>query len=129
MECGILLQPLLSLAKEVMCFLSLLSSPTGQDLLFYHCDFLRVAFVCLPGLTSFFVIYRDIPTSFQSSFGRVLHGLQAQLKRTKKLTRWATANINFISKPNVNIPRLMVRSCRVNGPGGTRDSRVIVMWV
>lgn len=129
MECGILLQPLLSLAKEVMCFLSRSTSPTGQDLLFYHCDFfLGVVFVCLPGLTSFFVICRDIPTSFHFPHGHALHWLQAQLKRTKK-TRRATAIINFVSKANVNIPRLMVRSCRVNGRGGTGDSRVIVVWV
>lgn len=35
-EQWLLLQPLLSLAKEEMYFLSLSSSPTGQDLLFYH---------------------------------------------------------------------------------------------
>lgn len=57
-----------------------------------------------------------ISTSFKFNHGSVLHELRVQLKRPKTRTRWITTALNFVSKPNVNIPRLMVRSCRLNLP-------------
>lgn len=90
-----------------MYFLSLSSSPTGQDLLFYHRALRGVVFVCLPGLTLYVVVYRRVATSFESPNGRVLHVLQAEL-RSKKLTIRAGIVLNFVSKADVNIPRLMV---------------------
>lgn len=113
-----------------MCFLSLSSSPTGQNSLFLslsiskepYCPFIR-----------FFLMDRTISTSLKFDHGRVLHELRVQLKLPKTRTRWLTTVINFVSKPNVNIPRLMVRSCRLNLPlnsrGTTSTSCVIVSWV
>lgn len=66
--------------------------------------------------TSFLLIDRFISTSFKFDHGRVVHELRVQLKRPLTRTRWITTAINFVSKPNVNIPRLMVRSCRLNLP-------------
>uniref|UniRef100_A0A3B5JZ55 Arrestin domain-containing protein 3-like n=2 Tax=Takifugu rubripes TaxID=31033 RepID=A0A3B5JZ55_TAKRU len=50
---------------------------------------------------------RTISTSFKFEHGRALHELRVQLKQPKTRSRWITTVINFVSKPNVNIPRLM----------------------
>lgn len=103
----LLLQPPLSLAKEEMYFLSFSSSPTGQDLLFRH-HVLRGIVFCSFTSFSYLVVSRNIPTSFSSPFACVLHKLQAELKRRTKLTIRIATVLNFVSKPDVNIPRLMV---------------------
>lgn len=99
-----------------MYFLSLSSSPTGQNLLFYH----HYHYVCLPGLTLYFAVYRNVPTSFQSPNGHVLHRLQAKLKRSKKLTIRAATVLNFVAKTDVNIPGLMVWNRWVELPVNNR---------
>lgn len=83
--------------------------------------------------TWFFLMDRTISTSFKFNHGRILHKLRVQLKQHKTRSRWITTVINFVSEPNVNIPRLMVRSYRLNLPlnsrGRTSASGVIVTWV
>lgn len=83
-------------------------------------------FVCLPCLTSYFVVSRNLPTSFKSTSGWIVHGLKAKLKQHKKLTIVASTVLNFVSKTDVNIPQLMVWNhwvkLLVNNRGRTSDS-------
>lgn len=57
-----------------------------------------------------FVLHRQIPSTFKACVGKVVHKLKAELKQSMKLTKKAKTHFTFVSKPNLDLPSLMVRS-------------------
>ncbi|XP_037635108.1 arrestin domain-containing protein 3-like isoform X2 [Sebastes umbrosus] len=61
-----------------------------------------------------------IPSSFKTSFGKIVHKLTAELKQSLKLTKEAKTHFTFVSKADMNIPGLMEPQY------GTKDKSVKV---
>lgn len=57
---------------------------------------------------SFKIPDRKMPSSFQSSVGRVVHKLKAELHQSMKLTKQAKTHFMFVSKADMDTPGLMV---------------------
>ncbi|XP_073321605.1 arrestin domain-containing protein 3-like [Pagrus major] len=56
---------------------------------------------------SFKIPDRKVPSSFKDSVGKVVHKLKAELKQSMKLTKKAKTHFTFVSKADMDIPRLM----------------------
>ncbi|XP_061135863.1 arrestin domain-containing protein 3-like isoform X1 [Syngnathus typhle] len=56
---------------------------------------------------SFKVPNRTMPSSFNSSVGKIVHKLKAELKQSMKLTKTVKAHFTFVSKADMGIPGLM----------------------
>lgn len=96
---------------------------------------------------SYFVVSRNIPTSFESPLGYVLHKLQLELKRRMRLTIRIATVLNFVCKPYVDITRLMVwyrwwmsdelcvcvcvmlRVCVLSGPSTGQHNKDFQIWL
>uniref|UniRef100_A0A3P9N8Q7 Arrestin domain-containing protein 3-like n=1 Tax=Poecilia reticulata TaxID=8081 RepID=A0A3P9N8Q7_POERE len=53
---------------------------------------------------------RKMPSSFQSSVGRIVHKLKAELKQSMKLKKKAKIHFMFVSKADMDTPGLLVRN-------------------
>ncbi|KAM3611952.1 uncharacterized protein V6R79_026337 [Siganus canaliculatus] len=49
----------------------------------------------------------NLPSSFKSSIGKIVHKVKAELKQSMKLTKKANAHFTFVSKADMGIPGLM----------------------
>lgn len=56
------------------------------------------------------VLHRNIPSTFNASVGKVVHKLKAELKQPMRPTKRAKTHFRFQSKPNLDLPGLMVRN-------------------
>lgn len=54
------------------------------------------------------VLGRKLPSSFKSTIGKIIHKLKAELKQSMKLTKKAKVHFSFVSKPDMEIPGIMV---------------------
>lgn len=66
---------------------------------------LQFIFCCCP-------LYRKLPSTFTSSIGKIIHKLKAELKQSMKLTKKAKVHFTFVSKPDMDIPGLMVKQIK-----------------
>ncbi|XP_037536406.1 arrestin domain-containing protein 3 [Nematolebias whitei] len=57
---------------------------------------------------SFKIPNRQMPSTFHSSIGRVVHKMKAELKQSMKLTKKSECPFIFVSKTDMNMPGLMV---------------------
>lgn len=55
------------------------------------------------------ILYRNIPSTFKSSVGKIVHKLKAELKQSLRLTKKARTHFTFVSKANLALLTLMVR--------------------
>lgn len=51
-----------------------------------------------------------MPSSFQSSVGRIVHKLKAELKQSMKLKKKTKIHFMFVSKADMDTPGLLVRN-------------------
>lgn len=110
------LQALKSSIKDDMYSPSPFRFPTGA----YSPSFLRLCFmlwcflfVCLFFNSFLIVVFdRKLPSTIKSCIGKVVHKLKAELKQSMKMTKKAKIHFTFVSKPDMDIPGLMVRKIR-----------------
>lgn len=55
------------------------------------------------------ILDRKLPSTFTSTIGKIIHKLKAELKQSMKLTKKAKVHFTFVSKPDMDIPGLMVK--------------------
>ncbi|KAM9744115.1 arrestin domain-containing protein 3-like [Menidia menidia] len=56
---------------------------------------------------SFSIPDRKMPSSFETSIGKIVHKVKAELKQSMKLTKKAKAHFTFVSKADMDTPGLM----------------------
>uniref|UniRef100_A0AAV2JTV6 Arrestin C-terminal-like domain-containing protein n=1 Tax=Knipowitschia caucasica TaxID=637954 RepID=A0AAV2JTV6_KNICA len=56
---------------------------------------------------SFKITESNLPSTFKSSVGKIVHKLKAELKQSMKMTKTAKTHITFVSPADMNIPGLL----------------------
>lgn len=106
-------QALKSLRKDGMCSLFPFRFLTGAHFLSSVCFHIHALGVFFNSFAAV-VLDRKLPSTFTSCIGKIIHKLKAELKQSMKLSKKAKVHFTFVSKPDMDIPGLMVKKNKIN---------------
>ncbi|MEQ2229776.1 hypothetical protein ILYODFUR_022345 [Ilyodon furcidens] len=76
---------------------------------------------------SFRIPDRELPSSFSSMFGQIIHTLKAKLKHSMIPARKAKTHFTFVSKAEMNIPGIMVSQHRSKQKSIALNSGIVLL--